>query len=232
MYYPPTEYAQLQYDPDLFVSPNSTVAQMGLTSVEVRELLEHQERWLREEYQQEQGVHTPTRETDYHQRQHGHNNTARVPNPPAPDHRHHTLNASEVLCEHPVSAMSQGGDLINRGGLPNHTTRAESPQRPPYPSVYIHPNSAAAECRLTPAEVAELDAHCAPKQDEWLEATYGADRDDRKVHKSRQEQKGYIAGSQGNEDKEIEETSRGASVEWNGPDHKPSHSSDWLVEIT
>ena len=53
----------------------------------------------------------------------------------------------------------------------NHTTRAESPQRPPYPSFYIHPNSAAAECGLTPAEIAELDAHCAREQDEWLEAT-------------------------------------------------------------
>ena len=66
--YPPASATQPQYDPDLFVSPNSTAAQMGLTSEEVRELLEHQENWLREEYQQEQAVDTPTRDTE-HQRQ-------------------------------------------------------------------------------------------------------------------------------------------------------------------
>jgi hypothetical protein len=48
-----------------------------------------------------------------------------------------------------------------------------------------------------------MDAHCACEQDEWLKATYGADRYDRKVHESQEEQKGYIAGSQGNGDKEI-----------------------------
>jgi hypothetical protein len=83
----------------------------------------------------------------------------------------------------------------------NHTTQAKSPQRPPYPSYYIHPNSAAAECGLTPAEAVEMDADCTREQDEWLEATYGADRFDRKVQESQEEQEGYILDSQGKEDK-------------------------------
>ena len=36
--YPPASATQPQYDPDLFISPNSTAMQMGLTSEEVREL--------------------------------------------------------------------------------------------------------------------------------------------------------------------------------------------------
>jgi hypothetical protein len=58
--------AQPQYDPDLFVSPNSAVAQLGLTSAEVKELLEHQEAFLREEYQAEQRRDSP-RETEHQQ---------------------------------------------------------------------------------------------------------------------------------------------------------------------
>jgi hypothetical protein len=60
--------AQPQYDTDLFVSPNSAVAQLGLTLAEVRELLAHQEAYLREEYQAEQRRDSP-RDTEHQQQQ-------------------------------------------------------------------------------------------------------------------------------------------------------------------
>jgi len=48
VYYPPTEYAQPQADP-YFVHPNSAAVQLGLTPEEIREVVEEQERWFREE---------------------------------------------------------------------------------------------------------------------------------------------------------------------------------------
>jgi hypothetical protein len=59
-----------------------------------------------------------------------------------------------------------------------HTTQAESPQRPPNPTFFIHPNSAAAELGYTLAEMAEIDAECVREQNEWLTATYGTERHD------------------------------------------------------
>jgi hypothetical protein len=66
-YYPPTEYAQPQADP-YFVHPNSAAAQLGLTPEEVKEVVEEQERWFREEYQQE--LVDRARESTEHQEQH------------------------------------------------------------------------------------------------------------------------------------------------------------------
>jgi len=50
--HPPTECAQPHADP-YFVHPNSAAAQLGLTPEEIREVVDEQERWFREEYQQE-----------------------------------------------------------------------------------------------------------------------------------------------------------------------------------
>ena len=70
--------AQPQYNPNLFVSPNSAITQLGLTSAEVRDLLEHQETWLREEYQAEQRTNPP-RESEHQRQQHV--------QPPTQDHQ-------------------------------------------------------------------------------------------------------------------------------------------------
>ena len=119
--YPLVTATQPQYNPNLFVSLNSTITQLVLTSEEVRELLEYQERWLREEYQQEQGVDTPIREAEHHQQQHEHNNNVRptVHNPPAQDHLYHALETCEVPYKPPVSATSHDGNLINCRDSPN-----------------------------------------------------------------------------------------------------------------
>jgi len=93
----------------------------------------------------------------------------------------------------------------------------ESPQQQPYPAVYIHPNLAAAHSGIDPAIITAIDTECACKQDKWLEATYRAKWYDLKVHRSWEEQEGYIADSKGSEDREIEGTSRGESAEWNQP---------------
>jgi hypothetical protein len=50
--YSQTEYAQPHTNP-YFVHPNLMAAQLGLTPEEIREAVDEQERWFREEYQQE-----------------------------------------------------------------------------------------------------------------------------------------------------------------------------------
>ena len=49
--HPPTRHTQPPFELD--IHPNSMAAQLGLTLEEVREVNEEQERWFREEYQQE-----------------------------------------------------------------------------------------------------------------------------------------------------------------------------------
>ena len=63
------EYAQSQsHNPNIFVHPNSAAAQLGLTQEEIREVLEDQERWMREEYMvEEQGMYAPTTTTQHQQ---------------------------------------------------------------------------------------------------------------------------------------------------------------------
>src|SRR5882762_2843958 len=68
-YYPPTEFAQPHADP-YFAHPNSTAAQLGLTPEEIKEVVEEQERWFREEYQQE--LVDRARESTEHQEQQQH----------------------------------------------------------------------------------------------------------------------------------------------------------------
>jgi hypothetical protein len=65
--YSPFKYAQPHTDP-IFVHPNSAATQLGLTQEEIREVLEDQERWMREEHMmEEQGMHAPTTTTQYQQ---------------------------------------------------------------------------------------------------------------------------------------------------------------------
>ena len=65
--YSPFEYAQPHTDP-IFVHPTSVATQLRLTQEEIREVLEDQERWMREEYMvEEQGMHAPTTTTQYQQ---------------------------------------------------------------------------------------------------------------------------------------------------------------------
>jgi hypothetical protein len=45
-YYPPTKYAQPHTNP-YFIHPNSVAVQLGLTSEEIREVVEEQEKWLK-----------------------------------------------------------------------------------------------------------------------------------------------------------------------------------------
>jgi hypothetical protein len=86
-HYSPIEYAQPHPEPypDHFVHPNSAAAQLGLTSEEIREVLEDQERWFREEYQQEPEEDRARTSTE-HQEQEQHQDEARwVPTPPIGD---------------------------------------------------------------------------------------------------------------------------------------------------
>jgi hypothetical protein len=62
----------------------------------------------------------------------------------------------------------------------NHTTQIESPQPPPNHAFYMHPNSAAAQSGLTPAEIEE---DCIRKQTEWLKHE---NETDWMVHKGRE----------------------------------------------
>ena len=49
--HPPAKHAQPP--PKLYIHPNSTVARLRLTPEEIGEVLAEQDRWYREEYQQE-----------------------------------------------------------------------------------------------------------------------------------------------------------------------------------
>ena len=80
-YYPPTEYAQPHADP-YSAHPNSAAALLGLTPEEIREVVEEQERWFREEYQQELEADRSRTSTE-HQEHQQHQDEARwVPTPP------------------------------------------------------------------------------------------------------------------------------------------------------
>src|SRR6267154_679087 len=82
--YYPTEYAQPQTDP-YFVHPNSVAAQLGLTPEEVKEVVEEQEIWFREEYQREL-EEDRARMSAQHQEQEQHQDEARwVPTPSISD---------------------------------------------------------------------------------------------------------------------------------------------------
>src|ERR1700729_3626536 len=66
---------QTQQDPPYL---NSAVAQLGLTTEEIEEVLKDQEEWLREEEQQEQEIDAHTTEQTQHQQweRHGNDNGA------------------------------------------------------------------------------------------------------------------------------------------------------------
>src|SRR5882757_3824282 len=82
--YYPTEYTQPQTNP-YFVHPNSAAAQLGLTPEEVKEVVEEQERWFGEEYQQEL-EEDRARMNAQHQEQEQHQDEARwVPTPSISD---------------------------------------------------------------------------------------------------------------------------------------------------
>jgi hypothetical protein len=82
--YSQTEYAQPHTDP-YFVHPNSMAAQLGLTPEEIREAVDEQERWFREEYQQEL-EEDRARMSAQHQEQEQHQDEARwVPTPSISD---------------------------------------------------------------------------------------------------------------------------------------------------
>src|SRR5882762_2215859 len=81
--YPPAEYAQPHTNP-YFAHPNSAAAQLGLTPEEIKEVVEEQERWYREEYQQE--LEDRARMSAQHQEQEQHQDEARwVPTPSISD---------------------------------------------------------------------------------------------------------------------------------------------------
>jgi hypothetical protein len=74
---------------------------------------------------------------------------------------------SEYQEEHAVQHNDYAYSLIAQPPTEhyNHTTQVESPQPPPKPTFYMHPNSAAAQSRLTLAEIKE---DCIWEQTEWL----------------------------------------------------------------
>src|ERR1700683_987132 len=83
-HYSQTRYAQPHADP-YFIHPNSAAAQLGLTPEEIREVVEEQERWFQEEYQQELEEERARTSTE-HQEQEQHQDEARwVPTPPIGD---------------------------------------------------------------------------------------------------------------------------------------------------
>jgi hypothetical protein len=105
--YTPIGFAQPHADP-YFVSPNSPAAQLGLTPEEVREVLEDQERWMREEYQEEVGMHIPTTPTQYQQDRH---NSTPLPAPTAhPELERHAYEGYRTASEPPTAAMSHDDD--------------------------------------------------------------------------------------------------------------------------
>ena len=67
-HYPPAEYVQPQTD-HYFAHPDSAAAQLGLTPEEIKEVVDEQERWMREEYPMEEAMYLPT--TAQHQRDNG-----------------------------------------------------------------------------------------------------------------------------------------------------------------
>ncbi|KIM88215.1 hypothetical protein PILCRDRAFT_3254 [Piloderma croceum F 1598] len=101
--YPPYEYAQPP--PELDIHPNSAAAQLGLTPEQIRGVSEEQERWFREEYQQEleeDRLHRARVSTEHQEQDH----EARwVPTPPISDFDP-TPQTYEVLDEPPEDATS------------------------------------------------------------------------------------------------------------------------------
>jgi hypothetical protein len=90
MHYPPTENVQPHADP-YFAHPNLVAAQLGLTQEEIREVVEEQERWFREEYQQELEVNRARVSTE-HQEQQQHQDEVRwIPTPSISDFAHHSV---------------------------------------------------------------------------------------------------------------------------------------------
>jgi hypothetical protein len=83
---------------------------LGLTPEEVREVVEEQERWFREEYQQE--LVDRARESIEHQEQQQHQNEARwVPTPPIDDSKP-TPQAYEIPNEPPENVTSPYDDSL------------------------------------------------------------------------------------------------------------------------
>jgi hypothetical protein len=105
--YPPYEYAQPP--PKLDVHPNSAVAQLGLTPEEIREVSEEQERWFREEYQQEleeDRLYRARVSTEYQEQDH---EVRRVPTPSITN-SDLTPRAYEMPGKPPENGMSQYDD--------------------------------------------------------------------------------------------------------------------------
>ena len=120
--YSPIERAQPP--PEIFVHPNSAVAQLGLTQEEIREVLEDQERWMREEYAvEEQGIQAPTATSHYQQ-----DGTSPSPTPivqyPPPSLDHDMYNVMDAHNEH--AAMLEGDERdTNEYGEPDHDAMIE-----------------------------------------------------------------------------------------------------------
>jgi hypothetical protein len=125
MYYP-TEYAQPQTDP-YFVHPNSAAVQLGLTPEELKEVVEEQERWFREEYQQE--LEEDRARSAQHQEQEQHQDEVRwVPTPSISDSEP-TPQAYEMPDEAPETATS----LYDNGSI-NHRDSPAALYQPPTPT--------------------------------------------------------------------------------------------------
>jgi hypothetical protein len=133
--YSPIEYAQPHTEP-IHVHPESAAAQLGLTQEEIREVLEDQERWFREEYLPELEA-----ETRYRQEQHSNNTQSPPPSTTHPEPEYDTDDGYNVPYEPPQVATSHddGVSITSGGPIPARyqtPTPTADTQPPPSPVEY------------------------------------------------------------------------------------------------
>ena len=103
-HYPPAEYAQPHTD-HYFAHPDSAAAQLGLTPEEIKEVVDEQERWYREEYLPELEA-----ETQHQQQQHS-NNTQSSPTPTTHlEPKREVYEGHGIADEGPIAATSHDDD--------------------------------------------------------------------------------------------------------------------------
>ena len=166
--YPPYEYAQPP--PELDIHPNLAAAQLGLTPEQIRGVSEEQERWFREEYQQEleeDRLHRARVSTEYQEQDH----EARwVPTPPISN-----SDPTPQAYEPPETATSlDNNDVIDRGDIPTTRyhpptpiTNALHPPLPPNDGTY----KMTGECDEHVATAVDnvFDANTEPEHDSVIE---------------------------------------------------------------